>query len=108
MAASNSGLSPQNVLRIVDTTAIACKQNPEALAHLFFLDAIAVVFTKAREAQEKIHSLPQSSRNSFSAPINTNPDNKEATTLFQEILFNPVMADSIEHIHIFSPHGYFL
>jgi len=50
-----------------------------------------------------IHSHPQSSGNTFGTPINTDPDNKEGTTLFRETLFNPVMSNPIEHIHIFFP-----
>ena len=51
-----------------------------------------------------IHSHPQSSRNTFGTPINTDPDNKKAATLFfREIFFNPLMADSVGHIRNFFP-----
>jgi len=45
-----------------------------------------------------VQSHPQSSRTTFGTPINTDLDNKKATTLFREIFFNPVIADSVEHI----------
>ena len=45
-----------------------------------------------------IHSHPQSSRNTFGTPVNTDPDNKKTTTFSREISPNLVMVDSIEYI----------
>ena len=50
-----------------------------------------------------VHSHPQSSRNTFGTPRNTDLDNKKGTTLFREIFFNPEMAYSVENIQIFFP-----
>jgi len=51
-----------------------------------------------------LHSHPQSSRSTFGTPTNTGQDDKKGTSLFFfEIFFNPVTADSIEHIQAFFP-----